>query len=409
MFRLRRTSRAGGLAPLVVATFLFEVGGGMTLVGLPVLIIDRYGAGVSLGIALGLRLLPNVALGPTIGQLVDERNPRVIAMVAAAVEAVLLVLFPVTNALWQVEVLAVLSGLASMVGFPAVLALRSHATPDQEEIEANSLIIGAERLAKVLGPLVAGPILAAGGVAWLFRIDAAGSLLAGAVLLLVAAPVRTAVERDAGSWRRWLRSPVDGGKGLIRVVRSDSALLGLSITAVTYVCALGIGRVFLAAYAVEQSDSIDGMLGYLLAAMGAGGVLGALATRLVRRRSWVGAYVAGNVLEGLCWLVLPLVGPPAAALVLLFLAGFFEAVATVVFFAAAQRRLARGYTGRYFATLLPLSNAAYMGGTLAGGAFVAALDFQLAATVVFVAMAVPVLAAAPLLRGMSAERDAALP
>jgi MFS family permease len=397
------------LVRLVAAVFAFQVGGGMTLVALPLLVLRRYGAGFDLGATIGVQLLPNVLLGPTVGQMIDEFDPRVVAIAAAVLDAAALALLPQTTSLWQIESLAVVTGVASMFGFPAMLALRGAVVGEGEELRGNRLIIGSERFAKVLGPLVSGPVLAAGSIAWLFRIDAGCELVAAALLVgltpLTGFASGNKQNQGRPSARRALRSPLGGLVSLVKMVRSDRALVGLTVTAFTYVLALGVGRVFLAAYAVHYFRTMSGMLGYLIAAMGAGGVVGALATSLAERLPWGATYVAGNAAEGVCWLLTPAAPSPGVAVGLLFLAGIFESVATVIFFAGVQRRLPKGFTGRYFATLLPVSNAFYLGGALLGGALIAGVSLELAAIVICVSMAAPVLLSAPLLRGLDQQRD----
>jgi MFS family permease len=133
------------------------------------------------------------------------------------------------------------------------------------------------------------------------------------------------------------------------------------------------------------------MLGYLLAAMGLGGALGGMAAAAFRswNQGWV--YILGNVLEGVCWVALIATGDWYAALALLFLAGVFESIASVVYFAEVQKRLPAGLQGRYYATLVPLSDVFLVAGTVAGGVLVDRAGISTGAVLVCLAMALPVL------------------
>jgi hypothetical protein len=69
----------------------------------------------------------------------------------------------------------------------------------------------------------------------------------------------------------------------------------------------------------------------------------------------------------------------------------FESIASVVYFAEVQKRLPAELTGRYYATLVPMSDVFLVAGTVAGGALVATAGIAWSATLVGLAMAVPVL------------------
>src|SRR5699024_12607516 len=79
------------------------------------------------------------------------------------------------------------------------------------------------------------------------------------------------------------------------------------------------------------------------------------------------------------------------AITLLVVTGIFASVATVVFFAEVQKRLPNSFSGRYYAMLLPLSDAAQMFGFLFGGLVVLA-GVAWAAGTIWAVMALPVLA-----------------
>ncbi|MFD6182999.1 hypothetical protein, partial [Streptomyces goshikiensis] len=189
----------------------------------------------------------------------------------------------------------------------------------------------------------------------------------------------------------WARALAGGARELVHMVKDDGRLSSLTVTAFTYMVALGLGRTFLAAYSLEEFEGVPAMLGYLLAAMGLGGACGALLTARLRgwNQGWV--YILGNALEGVCWIALIWTGSWVVALALLFVAGVFESIASVVYFAEVQKRLPTQLTGKYYATLVPLSDVFLVGGTVAGGLLVGVAGIGWSAALVGLAMAVPVL------------------
>ncbi|MFD7703715.1 MFS transporter [Streptomyces caelestis] len=401
-----RVLRSPGALRLVGSLFVLETGSAMTTVGLPLLVMQRYGLGLEVGFTLAARFLPNILLGALAGQVVDRHDPRRVATLAALGSGLAAALFPLTTAMWQIQLLALAIGVGYMFGFPAAMALRPRVIPEGSELEGNGLIVTAERVPKLLGPAVAGPIAAVAGVNWLFAAEAATALAAAALLtrLPQAAGTGAAESRGAGPdgagtvagavGRRlsaWTRAMATGARDLVRMVRGDGRLSSLTITAFTYMAALGLGRTFLAAYSLRDFDHVPGMLGYLLAAMGLGGALGGMAAAAFRswNQGWV--YVLGNALEGVCWVALMATGDWYVALALLFVAGVFESVASVVYFAEVQKRLPTGLQGRYYATLVPLSDVFLVAGTVAGGVLVDRAGVTPGAVLVGLAMAVPVL------------------
>ncbi|MFI8326253.1 MFS transporter [Streptomyces sp. NPDC085529] len=406
-----RVLRSPGALRLVGSLFVLETGSAMTTVGLPLLVMQRYGLGLEVGFTLAARFLPNILLGALAGQIVDRNDPRRVAMLAAIGSGLAALLFPFTTAMWQIQLLALAIGVGYMFGFPATMALRPQVIPEGSELEGNGLIVTAERVPKLLGPALAGPIAAAAGIGWLFCAEAATALAAAALLTRLPGVAKTAApggatetpRRGSGTERQgsvagvgrwlaaWARSLATGARDLVRMVHGDGRLSSLTVTAFTYMVALGLGRTFLAAYSLRDFASVPAMLGYLLAAMGLGGALGALAAAAFRRwnQGWV--YILGNALEGLCWIALIATGEWYLALALLFAAGVFESIASVVYFAEVQKRLPADLQGRYYATLVPLSDVFLVAGTVLGGVLVERAGVSWGAVLVGLAMAVPVL------------------
>lgn len=299
-------------------------------------------------------------------------------------------------------------GICFVFGSPARLALRPLVIPAGSETEGNSLLVLGERATLLVGPALAGPIVALWGLDWLFAIEALTALCAALLMRRIppAPPHRRADLGDAARGsssdrrRRRIRAALaalprayrGNVSALLAIVRGDRMLAALTATAFGYVAALGAGKTLLAAYAVEQFPGTSGMLGFLLAAMGAGGAVGALLAGRAGRLHPGRLYLVGNLLEALCWLALPLLGTIPGALALMVLVGIFESLATVVFFAEVQRRLADRFSGRFWATLLPLSDAFLMAGTVVGAPAVAAFGVGWAAAGLALLIGLPVVA-----------------
>ncbi|TDC01027.1 MFS transporter [Micromonospora fluostatini] len=407
----RSLLRNGPFVRLTLSLFLLRLGTGMTTVGLPLLVLDRYGLGLDVGLALGIRFLPNIFLGAAVGHITDRYDPRRVAVYSALASAAVVALFPFTTAMWQIQVLAFLVGLSFMFGVPTRMALRPAVMPSGSELRGNSLLVTSERLTSFLGPATAGPIVAFAGIGWLFGVEAVTAVLAAVLLLGLPpvprpdaaagsppagpgdAPAPTGGRRSVGrvAWDLVRRVLITSPRELAGLVRRDRLMLALTVTAFTYVAAVSLGRVFLTAFETERWPD-SGAFAYALAAMGVGGVLGGLLGGRLGRLPAGWLYLLANVVEGLCWLVMPLAGSVVVLIGLTFVAGVLESVATVVFFAEVQRRLPASHMGRYYAGLVPLTDLFVAIGFIGGAPAVGLLGLGWSAVLITLLMAVPVLA-----------------
>lgn len=171
-----------GLARLIASISISQLGAAITGVALPLFLLDRFGLGLDFGLTLAIRLIPNIVLGTVVSEAVRRWDPRAVSVLASVVSALIAVAIPFTDALWQVQVLSFLLGLTTMFLAPARLALRTRVTPDGRELEANGLLVTAQRTATLLGPVVVGPVLAFGTVSMLFFAEAATALVAAGSL-----------------------------------------------------------------------------------------------------------------------------------------------------------------------------------------------------------------------------------
>ncbi|MFB9565960.1 MFS transporter [Saccharopolyspora hordei] len=380
---------------------LHRLAGSMLVVAVPFFVIDRYGLGWESGLALAARLVPNVVFGIVVGHVVDRWEPRVVAWSTALVNAVVVASVPLTQSLAQLQLLMFAAGVVYTFGLPARMALRPVVIEEGEETRGNAVIVTAERLSSIVGPLLVGLLIATVGVEASFPAQGGITVLSG--LLVWGLPNRPAREGASGGVRDELRQMfVTGPVVLVRALAGDRMLCAVVLTAFTYGAAVAVGEVFTAGLAKDHFADHPGSNGWLVAAMGTGGVLGALLSTALGRFHPGRLYFVGNVLEGLAWLALPWVDRLPLALLCMVAAGFLESVATVVYFAEVQKRLPPEMTGRFYATFIPLMDAFEMVGALTAPVLLASTGVGGTATVICLLIAVPVLLGAPVLLRRSA-------
>ncbi|MGX1884860.1 MFS transporter [Streptomyces sp. NPDC055287] len=406
--------RSRGLSrnALFLSIFFLELGAAMTAVALPLILIDQYGLTASSGLAFAARLIPGMLLGPVAGDAVARHDPRRVAVVSALGSALVIALMPWTTALWQIQLLSLLVGIGHMFAGPARLALRPLVLKEGEELAGNGVLVTVERLPVFVGPPLAGILVTTAGFHVAFLAEAVACLAAAGLVLLVPAsplgsilrPQDSSAPDGQGSQRtggklvaaaRHLRHAYTAGiRGMTTAVTRDRFLLGLTLTGFTYVAAVAVGRMFLLRLAADAFPEHSSFYGYLLGSMAVGAVVGGvLVGRFARLHSGL-LYILGNTVEAVLWVALVHVPSATTALLLLFLAGITESVATAVFFAEAQRRLPAQLAGHYYAALIPLTDAFSLVGAVAG-ASLAAATLVGASLTVGALIALPVLLTAP--------------
>lgn len=142
-----------------------------------VLAILPNGSGFAVGIVTGLQFLPVLLLSPYAGLLAD-RLPRRKMLIATqssmGVLAAALGVLVLTDqaALWHVYVFAFLLGVASALDAPVRQTFVAEMVPAQDLPNAVGLNSTSFNIARLIGPGVAGLLIAAVGPGWVFLINA---------------------------------------------------------------------------------------------------------------------------------------------------------------------------------------------------------------------------------------------
>ena len=391
------------LAVFLAGQFVSSTGTRINAVALPLLVIDRYGIGLSLGLVTATRLVPRVLLGPLAGALVD-RLPRRATLIATNVaSAALVALIPLTGALWQLYLLGALVGLLETLMRPAGFAVLPEVFPEEALYRVNAAQEVIDAASNLAGPTLAVALVAALGLGGAFGADALSFLLA-AVSLLALRPLPPALRRPEPAGDAADRASF---ATIWRVLRADGALVTLLAVNAVYTLGIGVLLVLYAPLALVVYGAGDWGYGALVTATGVGALAGvALAPRfgprLTLRALLLQLAVAG--------LLLAAIGPLDAfwpATVLLALAHVPESFAYLVFASESQRRVPTRLLGRYYGLAMTVLAAALPAGNLVGGLVAARLDPRAGVVLVgagFVAAALAGLIGAALPRRTSGRR-----
>jgi MFS family permease len=340
-------------------------------VALGVFAYDQGGA-AAVGVAGLVRLLPAAVVAPFAASLGDrfrrERFLLALALVgAAALAGTAAAALADQRAL--VFALAAVMGLSSTLIRPALQALLpSLARTPEELIAANGATSTIESLGTLVGPLVAGLLVALSGVGIVFACGA-GALVAAAVLLALVTVEGRLELAHAGDDESARRMIVRGFRVIATAPRAR-LLVGL-VAAQTFVRGCLNVLIVVAAFRVFDGDGAD--VGYLTAAIGAGGLAGAVGAMALEARRLALSFGLALVFWGV---PLVLIAPRpdfAAAIVLLAIVGAANSVEDVAVFTLLQRLVPDDILTRVLGVLWGLAMGAVALGSVVAPVLVEAL------------------------------------
>jgi MFS family permease len=278
-------------------------GSSITQFALPLLVFKLTGSAVSLGLAFAMFGVPHLLFGLLIGAWTDRLDRKRLMIVVDLLNAGVLVSVPLVAAagllsMWWIyaaifasSTLGIFFQAAQFAAIPSLVARHGLVT-------ANGRIQASFSAATVLGPLVAGALLAFIPIEDLLYVDAATFLVSAVTLSLIARPFNA--PRDAP--RASIRADImEGLRYVLRhpVLRNISAMMAL----VNFVGVSVYAQLVL--FAKQRFAVSDGELGILFAAGGAGVVLLSLAAGPLRSRLSFGNVALGALmLSGLTTLAL---------------------------------------------------------------------------------------------------------
>ncbi|MGP4015993.1 MFS transporter [Saccharopolyspora sp. 5N708] len=264
------------------------------------LVVQLTDNGLALGITSALQFVPTLLFGLWGGALVDRLDRRRLLIgtqTASALLAATLAALSLTGLvrLWMVYVLALGLGLVTVLDTPARQALVTDKVPKQDYANAQALNSTVHNAGRLIGPALAGVVIAIAGVGTAFAINAV-SFVAVLIGLLRMAPDTPAAAHERRT------TPKGALEGLRYVLARPEMTATLVLVAV-----IGLfGQNFRVVLPLLARDDLhSGVSGYgaLTSALGLGAALGAL---VAASREEVG-------LRGIAWWTAAFAATNAAA------------------------------------------------------------------------------------------------
>lgn len=294
----------------------------MQNIALAWLVVELTHSPLAVGILAFCRFLPFTIFGLVSGVVADRFDNRRLVIgtqTASMVVATVLAVLTLSGAArtWQAYLLAGLAGTAMVFDAPGRHALTFQMVGRDELPNAVALNASLFNAARVVGPGIAGVVIAVAGVGVCFAVNAVSFLAVLTGLLLMRREELVQLER-AETPPTFIRGV---GEGLAYARRSPQVLVVLSTTAVVAT----VGFNFHVLVPVLASDTLNAgpeIFGVLSACFGAGALSGALLTASIGRAS-MKALLGGTTGFSLALLALATQRSVVPAAILLFVTGVF--------------------------------------------------------------------------------------
>jgi MFS family permease len=339
--------------PLWTADFrLFFTARTTSLLGdamLPVAItaaVIRAGYGASgVGYALAALVAPFAALIIFGGVLSDRYGARRLMVVSDTARlcsqgALALLFLLVRPQLWQILVLLALIGAASAIFQPGVASITPRTAPDVQK--ANATLRISESVTVVIGPSLAGLLLAVASPAAVVAVDALTYAVSGACLLLLrSVPMGPDARDGEPSFRADL---VEGW----REFRARTWLWSVIVVFMLWQL-VGAGPTMTLGNSTLVTDYGESVFGLVMSSLGAGSVLGGIVAMRLRPRHPLRAGASSMVL----WAFMPFgvaLGLPAPLIAACYgVSGVGMAFWIVMFHTSVQTHIPQDVLGRVHA------------------------------------------------------------
>ena len=353
-----------------------QLGGSFTTFALPLLVFKLTHSATNLALTTAAEFVPYLLFGLLLGAVVDRFDRKRLMLGSDIARALVIAVIPVLaiGGVLRVADIYAVTFVQSTLGiifdcgeFAAIPSL----VGEQELVTANARIMATNNAGQILGPGLAGALVAFVPVAGLLFVDAGSFLVSSGCLALIrcsfnAATSATPTGRPAGSAIRALLADVREG---LAYVWSNPVLRSISIMMALINLVATTANSQLVLFARRALHATNSEIGFLYAAGAAGIVAVSLVAGPIRQRvSFAVTALGALVIAGLTMTAMALAGSYAAALVLWAASSGFGLLLNINTIALRQAIVPPQLYGRVVSVAQVLAWSAIPLGSLAGAA-----------------------------------------
>ncbi len=357
------------------------LGDQFSMMALPWLVLKMTNDPLAMGLVVAMMGLPRAIFILIGGALVDRYSPKMVLMLTKFANALLLAVLAVL--VWNnqagmpaIYAIAMSLGLAQAFSYPSGSSLMPNVVAPAQLQMANGVMMGIRQMSMLLGPLMAGLMIAIGGDGGAGHANAHGIAMAFAFdcfSFVFSAWTLAKVEVKHGAPAEAPQAILAAVGAGLTMVWDDKVLRACFLywAGVSFF----IGGTFQVALPVLASDRLHGAsaLGLLLAANGVGSMLGMMLTGVlgkVRIGTLGTSLLVVDAVAGLLLLPLGLIDSTWQGMLLLLTLGTLSGFMQIAVFSWIQQRVPRAMLGRamsicmfIFMGVAPLA-AAFAGGLM---------------------------------------------
>jgi MFS family permease len=352
---------------MLAAATISRLGNEITNLAVLWFVLETTGSAARAGLVGFFTLFPIVIALFFGGALVDRFGYRRMSVIADIASAITVAMIPILHhtvglPLWALLALVFLGAILDTPGHTARRAmLPDLARRANMPIErATSLLESSSAVVSLVGPILAGVLVAAVGTTSALFVDSATFVISAALIARGIPAVRVA--RDTAS--RYMDEVLEG----LRFLRASRLLVTIMVAAaVANLFAAPIGGVMLPVFAHDQGWSAR-YLGFIFAGFGGGALIGSLVYGVIgprfRRRPMLAGFFIGI---GVAIMLFAIAGSIATAMLLAFLAGLPLGAIGPLLGAVQLERIPEELRGRVLGAVGSVSmSAAPLGMLIAG-------------------------------------------
>lgn len=346
-----------------LAQLLSTIGDSFTMISAGIIIYQRTGSALSVGLMMMVTSIPTLLIGMIAGVFVDRFDRKRIMIVADITRGVLVFSVPFLihyNIVW-IYVITFLSSAITTFFAPAYDSVIPELASDEELTAANSMIAISSFGSTAVGFAASG-LLAAYSLDMAFYIDAITFFVSAVLVMGISIAPLTVAEATSVS------VVIRNLKGGLSYLLSSMILRSALMIALVYSFVVGLGNTLLLPFATTVLNATTFEYGLQEGLTSVGFVVGSLLMAKYAGRMREGLWIVfGLSGMGICYLMYSFSTTVPVAVFVITIAGLMNAPYAVARQTLVQRNTDREVRGRVFGAMMAISRTTMLLGMAAAG------------------------------------------
>jgi len=355
--------RRASFTRMWLAQLISTIGDSFTMIAAGILIYQKTGSAMSVGLMLMATSLPTLLIGMIAGVFVDRLDRKKIMIVADISRGVLVLLIPFLiqyNVVWMYVIVFLISSISTFF-LPAYDSIVPELASDEELTAANSMIAISSFGSTAVGFAASG-MLAAYSLDLAFYIDAATFFISALLMVGIKIAPLKVEERTS------VAVVVKNLQGGLRYMFGSQVLRSLVTISVVYAFVVGLGNTLLLPFSTDALGATTFEYGLQEGLTSIGFVVGSLVMAKFADRLREGLWIMIGLLGmGVCYLTYSFSTSIPFAIVVITFSGLMNSPYAVARRTLLQRNTEREMRGRVFGASMTIGNVMMLLGMAAAG------------------------------------------